>query len=70
MCAENSRDEDLPFTLYRLQVVSAMPTSPYKDSLLKAIRERLEKERLEADKSVIGEGGQPHTEHETVARPT
>ncbi len=37
----DSPDDDLQFTLYRLQVVNSMPASSYKDSLLRALKGRL-----------------------------
>ena len=43
----NSVDE-LAFTMYRLEVVRALPAGPYRDSLLKAIKERLEEDRTAA----------------------
>jgi hypothetical protein len=39
--AEGSREADLRFTTYRLQVVERMPPSPGKDALLLAIYHRL-----------------------------
>jgi hypothetical protein len=39
--AESVREADLRFTTYRLQVVEKMPPGPRKDTLLRAIHQRL-----------------------------
>ncbi len=45
MSGEDNTAGDLTFTLYRLQVALAMPVSPYREALLRAIERRLQAER-------------------------
>ena len=41
MSAESVREADFRFTTYRLQMVEKMPPGPCKDTLLRAIHQRL-----------------------------
>jgi hypothetical protein len=45
MSSEDNTAGELTFTLYRLQVALAMPVSPYREALLRAIERRLQAER-------------------------
>ena len=41
MSAERVREADIRFTTYRLQIVEQMAPGPWKEALLRAIRQRL-----------------------------
>jgi hypothetical protein len=45
MSNEDNTAGELTFTLYRLQIALAMPVSPYREALLRAIERRLQAER-------------------------